>query len=75
MRHFSMGSPFLYPINTLSDCLSNHFASDLSWLLLGKRPPDWVNATADGMARNGSKSDAKQSAQSEALATYTPVGY
>lgn len=30
----------------------NHFASDLSWMLLKKRLPEWVNATADKMHRD-----------------------
>ncbi|CAK0808063.1 unnamed protein product [Prorocentrum cordatum] len=30
----------------------NHFTSDLCWALLGKRPPDWINATAVGLSRS-----------------------
>lgn len=30
----------------------NHFASDLCWALLRRRPPDWINNTAEKMARN-----------------------
>jgi len=48
----------------------NHFASDLCWLLLRKRPPEWINSSAEGIALSQRRSVAEASALEEALAAY-----
>ena len=48
----------------------NHFASDLCWALLRRRPPDWINNTADRMARNHRTTHTLQQAIRLAVASY-----
>lgn len=48
----------------------NHFASDLCWLLLKKRPPDWINGTADIMAIARRRKKAEEDALASALLEY-----
>eukprot|EP00928_Gymnodinium_smaydae_P083218 TRINITY_DN66469_c0_g1_i1.p1 TRINITY_DN66469_c0_g1~~TRINITY_DN66469_c0_g1_i1.p1 ORF type:complete len:432 (-),score=60.71 TRINITY_DN66469_c0_g1_i1:461-1756(-) len=48
----------------------NHFASDLCWLLVKKRPPAWVNETASNLSRANRRSLAKKNACEVALQKY-----
>uniref|UniRef100_A0A7S4UVY4 PPPDE domain-containing protein n=1 Tax=Alexandrium monilatum TaxID=311494 RepID=A0A7S4UVY4_9DINO len=48
----------------------NHFASDLCWLLAKKRPPEWVNETAELLAKRRRRKRAESSALAEALSEY-----
>eukprot|EP00933_Yihiella_yeosuensis_P049105 TRINITY_DN4570_c0_g1_i1.p1 TRINITY_DN4570_c0_g1~~TRINITY_DN4570_c0_g1_i1.p1 ORF type:complete len:400 (-),score=91.24 TRINITY_DN4570_c0_g1_i1:628-1827(-) len=48
----------------------NHFASDLCWLLLRRRPPLWINGTAETMARRRRRKRLEQEALRLALASY-----
>lgn len=49
----------------------NHFASDACWTLLKKRPPEWVNKTADGIAQQNRVSYAYTKASADGLYSYT----
>lgn len=48
----------------------NHFASDLCWMLVGKRPPDWINSTAESMALTRRRQQTEQNALHAALVEY-----
>mmetsp|Transcript_54283 Transcript_54283/g.108120 ORF Transcript_54283/g.108120 Transcript_54283/m.108120 type:complete len:400 (-) Transcript_54283:50-1249(-) len=48
----------------------NHFSSDLCWHLMGKRIPDWVNETADHLAKQRRRKRAEQGALDVALQAY-----
>eukprot|EP00931_Biecheleriopsis_adriatica_P077733 TRINITY_DN51236_c0_g1_i1.p1 TRINITY_DN51236_c0_g1~~TRINITY_DN51236_c0_g1_i1.p1 ORF type:complete len:366 (-),score=76.55 TRINITY_DN51236_c0_g1_i1:101-1198(-) len=48
----------------------NHFASELCWALMRRRPPDWVNRTAETMARARRTSRVEKEALRLALASY-----
>ncbi|CAE8598460.1 unnamed protein product, partial [Polarella glacialis] len=48
----------------------NHFASDLCWNLLGRRPPTWVNETAESLARSRRRTRVEQEALRLSLASY-----
>lgn len=48
----------------------NHFTSELCWQILRKRPPDWINNTADTMARGRRKEAAEEDELHLALAEY-----
>ncbi|CAK9086067.1 unnamed protein product, partial [Durusdinium trenchii] len=41
----------------------NHFCSDLCWALLRRRPPDWINRTAEKCARQNRLKHSKEQAQ------------
>lgn len=49
----------------------NHFASDACWLLLKKRPPEWINKTADGIAQQTRIDYCKTKSSAEALYAYS----
>eukprot|EP00747_Dinoflagellata_sp_TGD_P188847 gnl/TRDRNA2_/TRDRNA2_48411_c0_seq1.p1 gnl/TRDRNA2_/TRDRNA2_48411_c0~~gnl/TRDRNA2_/TRDRNA2_48411_c0_seq1.p1 ORF type:complete len:325 (-),score=59.06 gnl/TRDRNA2_/TRDRNA2_48411_c0_seq1:70-1044(-) len=46
----------------------NHFSSELTWLLLKKRPPDWINNTAEQLSRRWRKVRARSVACQKAFA-------
>lgn len=48
----------------------NHFTSDLCWLLLRRRPPAWINGTADEMARQNRRQRVFQAALDGAVEAY-----
>lgn len=48
----------------------NHFASDACWLLLKKRPPEWINKTAEGIAQQSRVSYAYTQSSIDALYAY-----
>lgn len=48
----------------------NHFSSDLIWMLMRKRPPDWVNATASSMSLTRRRTAAEHVAFQAALEAY-----
>eukprot|EP00929_Paragymnodinium_shiwhaense_P008146 TRINITY_DN112088_c0_g1_i1.p1 TRINITY_DN112088_c0_g1~~TRINITY_DN112088_c0_g1_i1.p1 ORF type:complete len:397 (+),score=107.80 TRINITY_DN112088_c0_g1_i1:163-1353(+) len=48
----------------------NHFTSDLCWLLLRRRPPGWINGTADEMARANRRQRVFQAALDGAIEAY-----
>jgi len=48
----------------------NHFASDLCWNLLRQRPPEWVNSTAESMARRRRRNRVEKEALKLAMASY-----
>ncbi|CAK0810643.1 unnamed protein product, partial [Prorocentrum cordatum] len=48
----------------------NHFTSDLCWALLKKRPPEWINETATGLARTCRRLRAQRRALAEGLQRY-----
>jgi len=48
----------------------NHFTSDLMWLLMKRRPPDWINKTAETMNLQARRTKAEQGALAEAIAAY-----
>jgi hypothetical protein len=49
----------------------NHFASDAIWMLVKKRPPEWINKTAEGIAQQTRVSAALTHYAAEALYGYT----
>ncbi|CAK9098884.1 unnamed protein product [Durusdinium trenchii] len=48
----------------------NHFCSDLCWALLRRRPPDWINRTAEKCARQNRLKHSKEQVIRLALASY-----
>lgn len=48
----------------------NHFCSDLCWALLRRRPPDWINRTAEKCARQNRLKQSKEQVIRLALASY-----
>eukprot|EP00929_Paragymnodinium_shiwhaense_P075463 TRINITY_DN38588_c0_g1_i1.p1 TRINITY_DN38588_c0_g1~~TRINITY_DN38588_c0_g1_i1.p1 ORF type:complete len:424 (+),score=110.21 TRINITY_DN38588_c0_g1_i1:62-1333(+) len=48
----------------------NHFASDLCWKLLQRRPPRWINDTARNMVRRRRRARAESAALEEAQQRY-----
>lgn len=51
----------------------NHFTSDVCWLLLKKRPPAWINQTADQLERSKRRREAEEVALADALAEYRAI--
>lgn len=51
----------------------NHFTSELCWQIMRKRPPDWINNTADTMARARRKEAAEEEELHTALAEYDSI--
>lgn len=49
----------------------NHFASDACWLLLNKRPPEWINKTAEGIAQQNRVQYSLARSSAEALYGYS----
>lgn len=48
----------------------NHWTSALCWLLMQRRPPDWINNTADSFARARRRKQAEDEALEAAFAGY-----
>lgn len=48
----------------------NHFASDVCWMLLKKRPPDWINSTAEGIWQQNRVRKALTESSAAALHSY-----
>jgi len=48
----------------------NHFVSDLCWQLLGKRPPSWINGTAEGIALKRRRMRCQETVLAGALSAY-----
>lgn len=48
----------------------NHFVSDTCWMLLKKRPPAWINSTAEGMALKRRRERCEESLLAGSLAAY-----
>lgn len=48
----------------------NHFASDLCWSLAKRRPPAWINETANGLAASRRRNAAEAAATEKALVAY-----
>jgi len=58
------------PTYNLTTHNCNHFASDLCWLLLRRRPPAWVNRTSEELARPERRKRVEEEALQDALAAY-----
>mmetsp|Transcript_60890 Transcript_60890/g.133887 ORF Transcript_60890/g.133887 Transcript_60890/m.133887 type:complete len:365 (+) Transcript_60890:87-1181(+) len=48
----------------------NHFVSDLCWVLLKKRPPSWVNETAEMLAATRRRTRAERNYLVQAMSSY-----
>jgi len=48
----------------------NHFTSDFCWLVMGKRIPDWINQTADTLAKQRRRKRVENDALENALHAY-----
>lgn len=70
IRKFATTPKWAGPCYDLLERNCNHFTSDLCWLLLKKRPPDWINSTADGLARTQRRICTEHAAMSELFKAY-----
>eukprot|EP00439_Symbiodinium_sp_Y106_P016328 s1410_g2.t1 len=58
IRRLATDSEWQGPMYDLFQHNCNHFVSDLCWALLRRRPPDWINQTAERFGRTGSGAEA-----------------
>lgn len=70
IRHMARNEKWAGPAYDLVERNCNHFASDLCWMLLKKRPPDWINATAEGVGLGRRRQRTKSKALAAALSDY-----
>mmetsp|Transcript_104571 Transcript_104571/g.295888 ORF Transcript_104571/g.295888 Transcript_104571/m.295888 type:complete len:360 (-) Transcript_104571:86-1165(-) len=70
IRRFATTPKWAGPCYDLLERNCNHFTSDLCWQLLKKRPPEWINSTANELARNQRRICAEHAALNEAVAAY-----
>ncbi|CAJ1383748.1 unnamed protein product [Effrenium voratum] len=70
IRKISSSEDWTGPNYNLFEKNCNHFVSDLCWALLRRRPPDWINRTAESLARRHREENIMQQAARLALASY-----
>mmetsp|Transcript_84642 Transcript_84642/g.149912 ORF Transcript_84642/g.149912 Transcript_84642/m.149912 type:complete len:438 (-) Transcript_84642:50-1363(-) len=48
----------------------NHFTSEACWLIMKKRPPEWINQTCENIQRSRQKMKAEQASMAETFAIW-----
>lgn len=70
VRQLARSEQWAGPSYDLIERNCNHFASELCWQLLKKRPPEWINSTAESLSLGRRRSKTEATELASALAAY-----